>query len=231
MSRDLNASKLPPGWRLIIGNDQGIRVYSEPFNTKKWPNNEMFEPDHPIYKTGEQYVAMTPDGKFAARSYLSAQDALEEAQKAIGEGFKPNTLYRMKGGSTRVLSDTSQPGTAISALAHTNKPAPVFYSALEHAVENSTQNAAPAQQWLGWLKNQPGVKQEELAWTGLPEWLGAQKGKVSKANVQAYLKEHQVEIKDVTKQAMSKGFPLFMSGIPFPLTPVDYDPFAKKDKK
>lgn len=98
-----------------------------------------------------------------------------------------------------LLSDTSQPGTAISALAHTNKPAPVFYSALEHAVENSTQNAAPAQQWLGWLKNQPGVKQEELAWTGLPEWLGAQKGKVSKADVQAYLKEHQVEIKDVTK--------------------------------
>jgi hypothetical protein len=31
-------------------------------------------------------------------------------------------------------------------------------------------------------------------------------------------------------QAVGKGFPLFMSGVPFPLTPVDYDPFAKKEK-
>jgi hypothetical protein len=30
-------------------------------------------------------------------------------------------------------------------------------------------------------------------------------------------------------QALSKGFPLFTSGIPFPLTPVDYNPFTNKD--
>lgn len=32
-------------------------------------------------------------------------------------------------------------------------------------------------------------------------------------------------------QALSKGFPLFMSGVPFPLVAVDYDPFANKEDK
>lgn len=32
------------------------------------------------------------------------------------------------------------------------------------------------------------------------------------------------------EQAIGKGFPLYLSGIPFPLTPVDYDPFKEGAK-
>lgn len=127
-----------------------------------------------------------------------------------------------------LFSDTQKPGAAVSGAA-SSTPAPVFYSALEHAVTNVAQDAMSPQQWLGprterkyidnnkqsktygqeltevkyggTLGNMPGVTPEEIAWTGLPEWLAAQKGKVRKEDVQAYLDEHKVEIKDVTKNS------------------------------
>lgn len=107
-------------------------------------------------------------------------------------------------GEFKLLSDTQQPGAAIAAAASSKGPAPVFYSALEHAATNAAQEIMSPQQWLGYLKNQPGVKQEELQWTGIGDWLGQQKGKVKKEDVQAYLDEHKVEIKDVTKSGKSR---------------------------
>lgn len=49
---------------------------------------------------------------------------------------------------------------------------PPFYSALAKAVADSKTAKAPAAQWLATLKKAPGVKAEELEWTGLEEWLG-----------------------------------------------------------
>lgn len=118
------------------------------------------------------------------------------------EAFDAGQFTDHKGSSsTKLLSDTSQPGMAIAGAANASKPAPVFYSALEHAAANAAQETMSPQQWLGWLKNQPGVKQEELQWTGLGDWLAEQKGKVSKSDVQRYLDEHKVEVKDVTKKS------------------------------
>lgn len=48
---------------------------------------------------------------------------------------------------------------------------PVFYSALARAIENTKQAKAPASQWKGILVNAPGVKPEELEWSGLLETL------------------------------------------------------------
>lgn len=44
-----------------------------------------------------------------------------------------------------------------------------FYSALARAVENSKTTKAPGAQWLATLRKTPGVKQEELEWSGLLE--------------------------------------------------------------
>ncbi|HRL05109.1 MAG TPA: hypothetical protein PL098_00180 [Brevundimonas diminuta] len=49
---------------------------------------------------------------------------------------------------------------------------PPFYSALAKAVADSKTAKAPVAQWLATLKKAPGVKAEELEWTGLEEWLG-----------------------------------------------------------
>lgn len=104
-------------------------------------------------------------------------------------------------GHHELLSDSGTPGAPVSALASQSKPAPVFYSALEHAVTNAAQDAMTGPQWAGFLKNRPGVKGEELGWTGVEDWLAGQKGKVTKEDVQRYLDEHKVEVKDVTKNS------------------------------
>ena len=122
----------------------------------------------------------------------TSSELIERAQDTAGLAV-PGALIQRPGTATL----GSGPVRAVKP----EMPAPVFYSALEHAATNAAQDTMSPQQWLGWLKNQPGVKGEELAWTGLGDWLGAQKGKVSKADVQRYLDEHKVEIKDVTKRS------------------------------
>ena len=71
--------------------------------------------------------------------------------------------------------------------------APMFYSALTRAAENAKMNKGSAEQWYGALKNTPGVKQEELDWSGVKEWLGDRKG-VTKEDVMDYLRANQLLI-------------------------------------
>jgi hypothetical protein len=76
-----------------------------------------------------------------------------------------------------------------------------FYSAVEHAVNTVGPAKASPEQWLGTIKNTPGVKQEELQWTGLEDWLKQQKGPVTKDQVQDYIKNNQIELQTVQKGA------------------------------
>lgn len=78
-------------------------------------------------------------------------------------------------------------------------PEPVFYSALTRAVEDMKQEKAPAGQWLAAIKNKPGVKAEEIAWSGVEDWLKEQKGPVTKAGLLQHLRENEVQVKEVEK--------------------------------
>jgi hypothetical protein len=91
----------------------------------------------------------------------------------------------------KLMSDTTLPGVGMAAA----KSAAPFYSAIENAVKNAKQPSATADQWLGYLKNQPGVKQEELDWVlgELP------KGKITKAELEQHIAAHKVELKEVNK--------------------------------
>lgn len=95
-----------------------------------------------------------------------------------------------------LYSDSSKPGMAIQAMANTNKP---FYSAVENAVAAAKQPKADAQQWLSFLKNQPGVKQEELAHLGLDKLSGS----ITKDELLKAVQEGQPQIKEVIKGAKS----------------------------
>jgi hypothetical protein len=70
-------------------------------------------------------------------------------------------------------------------------------SVLVDAVDGLKQAKGSGQQMLAALKNIPGVKEEEIAWTGLDDFL---KGKtsVTKDEISAYLAENQVRIEEVT---------------------------------
>lgn len=78
-------------------------------------------------------------------------------------------------------------------------PQPAFYSAISRAVEGVKQERADAQQWFGIISNAPGVKAEEIEWTGLREWLADQEGQVRKDEVQAFLNAGGVQIQEIEK--------------------------------
>ncbi len=96
-----------------------------------------------------------------------------------------------------------------AAAAAPVKNAPAWYSAVEHALESSTTGAAPGAQWLATLRNSRGVKPEEMAWLGLDDYLAAAQvegRKVTRAELQDYVKSHAVELKDVEKANRARDY-------------------------
>lgn len=90
-------------------------------------------------------------------------------------------------------------GPLKQAMVNTNKP---FYSAVENALTAAKQPKADAQQWLSFLKNQPGVKQEELQHLGLDKLSGS----ITKDDLLKAVQEGQPQINVVTK-GTSDEFP------------------------
>lgn len=72
-----------------------------------------------------------------------------------------------------------------------------FFSALERAAEGIKTNRAPAQQWIATLKKSPGVKQEELDWTGIIDWLEIQEGPVEKDAVLQVIRNGGIDVSEL----------------------------------
>jgi len=126
--------------------------------------------------------------------FLNREAALDYAVK---EGLIDPTAGQYGALTSTLLSDSSKPGIAIEAMKK-----PTFYSALEHNVNNIGQAKMTGDQWLGTLANKPGVKPEELQWTGLKEFMEENKGRsISKEQIQQHLEQNKVELKEVVKQA------------------------------
>lgn len=85
-------------------------------------------------------------------------------------------------------------GTALFAL----EQSPMgFYSGLAKAASNLKQEKGSAKQMLQALKKMPGVKAEELDWTGLEEWMDALNRPVTKAEIQEFLDQNGVEVEEI----------------------------------
>jgi len=74
-----------------------------------------------------------------------------------------------------------------------------WYSALENAVAGFNQKQATPDQWKGMIKNFPGIKQDELDWVGLYDWLDKQEGKVSQAELLKFVQENNIQLEEVVK--------------------------------
>lgn len=80
-----------------------------------------------------------------------------------------------------------------------------FYSGLARAVSSLKQEKASPEQWAATISRLPGVKKEELEWTGLADWLKGQTGSISKSDVQAFLDQNGVKVEEVVKGERSVG--------------------------
>lgn len=74
-----------------------------------------------------------------------------------------------------------------------------FYSALERFVSEHKQGKASADQWKGIISKAPGIKAEEIEWTGVNDWLDAQEGPVTREALAAYLDNNGVQVDEVVK--------------------------------
>ena len=74
-----------------------------------------------------------------------------------------------------------------------------WYSALENAVAGFNQKQATPDQWKGMIKNFPGIKQDELDWVGVNDWLDKQEGKVSQAALLKFVQDNNVQLEEVVK--------------------------------
>lgn len=86
-------------------------------------------------------------------------------------------------------------------VAMLSRPSPTYFSALQRAAEANPMKAGEAGAWKQWIKgitNSGKVKAEEVAWSGLEEWLQLQPGKITKAQVVDYLASNGVRVEEVT---------------------------------
>lgn len=83
----------------------------------------------------------------------------------------------------------------------TETEAPVFYSNAMKAVEGIKQEKGTPDQWLAMIQKNGGLKAGEDKWLQLSDWLNELKKigvkSVAKESVLEYIREHQIEVKDV----------------------------------
>lgn len=79
-----------------------------------------------------------------------------------------------------------------------------FFSAATKAVDNIQQPKGTGAQFLAQIEKTPGVKPEEIKWTGLDDFLKSKKS-VTKQEVQEYLAANRVEVKEVQLKEYPEG--------------------------
>lgn len=94
--------------------------------------------------------------------------------------------------------------------------APTFYSQLRRTIEQKMPNRAAAQQIQGILKG-GAVKPDEIAWTGLDDWLREQRGPITKQQVLDFLDQNEVRVEEVVREGMEwvqEGNTFSAAGVP-----------------
>lgn len=137
---------------------------------------------------------MSPEGTAAALDMASLGGA-SVAGSLSRAAASPGLDLRVFG--KQLMADSAKAGAPVAIAEH----AQPFYSGLEHAVSSIPQERMTGQQWLGTLANKPGVKPEELDWTGAKEMLAANSDRpVTKAQLQDHLDANKVQLGEITKR-------------------------------
>lgn len=130
-------------------------------------------------------------------------------QNEIGEAKIIPAIKRLQALGAQFMAEASAPKTtkveqpsgpaAHSAFQRPPAKPAWYYSAVGRAIDNAKQAKATPEQWLGMLKNTPGVKPEEMQWLDLDNWLKEHKGPVGKAELADYVRANSLEVREIAK--------------------------------
>lgn len=73
----------------------------------------------------------------------------------------------------------------------------IFISNALASLDKIQMKSGNAQAWINKIQQAGGLKKEEDKWIGLTDWLNEQKGNISKEDVAAFIREHQIRIEEV----------------------------------
>jgi hypothetical protein len=144
---------------------------------------------------GDHVISYAPheDGKSAGY-----REGLANLTNALsGLDFKLLDAIDQRPGTAALRGDLPRESyNGFFSRASSQEKKPVFYSELERRLDTLPQNAGSSQQWKGLIDNlaSKGVKREEIEWSGVKDWLDLQQGKVTKDQLQAFLRDNGVKV-------------------------------------
>ena len=125
---------------------------------------------------------------------LVYRNQYEDKGKDSYVAFSPNQIKSADNNSGAFNPEDDRP-----RFQRASASKPTFFSALERGIEGVKQEKAPPGQWDGIIKNLPGVKQEEVEWSGLREFLHSHARSVTKQEIVDFLRENRVEVREVER--------------------------------
>ncbi len=125
---------------------------------------------------------------------------LEESLQA--DGYKGYTVTEGPQGMAAALFVDAKPEAVTDDRMNElfqSGATPVFFSELTRQVENAKQMKATAADWKAIIGKLPGVKQAEIAWSGVMEWLDTREGQIDRSRVAHFLRNNEVKIETVQR--------------------------------
>lgn len=188
------------GKGILTGKDEGIVHF---LNTQNVLLNSVIIPHEQftsgiIQKLAARYRA---PGVLFVNSNLTNQQILSIKSELSDTSINLLDDISLSDNNTQFVSRREQ-GLYEPKVQYSAQPkeqnAPIFYSQLQNTLEKKLPGRAMPDQIKNILNSQE-VKREEVEWSGINEWLADKKGSVTKEEVLNFIKENQVQIKEVTK--------------------------------
>jgi len=177
-----------------------------PYTTEKFLKDLPLAPTSRVGQVAGQAASFVPLNPMpAVRGVQKIGQMAGEELAATMMGQRPNSMMSKVvpqplfavAPEQGLLSVKTEP---IESLLQTKPQAPVsdigFYSATEQAALNLGRNKGTGQSFINDLMKAPDVKKEELAYTGLDDFL-RDKPNVTKQEVQDFLANNRVEVREV----------------------------------
>ena len=178
-----------------------------PYTTEKFLKDLPLAPTSRVGQLAGQAASFVPLNPMpAVRGVQKVGQVVGEELAATMLGQRPNTMMSKVvpqplfavAPEQGLLSVKTEP---IENLLQVKPQAPVsdigFYSATEQAALNLNRNKGTGQSFINDLMKAPDVKKEELQFTGLEDFL-TNKPNVTKQEVQDFLANNRVDVKEVT---------------------------------
>lgn len=160
---------------------------------------DIYEADNGLFKIRSGTNDLTPT------EFKSREEAQKYLEKELGfEDRIPTAMKDYGGAYDRNLEDLAfyyprgqVPRIEAAAAINVPKSDVGFTSPALRVIMESKKEQLPKEQWLKFLKGN-GVKDDELEFSGLGEWLKQQKGQVSRADLEEYMTtQNQLKIEEV----------------------------------